>query len=597
MNIKQLSVAATVSALTFSTATNAVLGPIPIYLNTEYRAGAPIIGSIASTLSFDSKDIKATGANTFLDFLATVPSIGLFNPYGNVPAVFMRGGHSDHTLILVDGVRVNSADSLNGAAEYGLTNIALNDIEKVEIIKNSGSVLYGSSAVSGVINVVTKKGIKNHTNTEIGVKYGTHNSKTYIVSTSAGNEDNFVRFTHNKYTTDGINAKTIDTTGEKDGINNQSTLIKAGNKHFDISYLESRNKTDYDDGATAALADRIGDNKLNKITINANKTLSSNWNMSVSTAQIKSSRDEIKEGVATIGDKYKVTDVTILNNIEVDSAMYVLGLSKTIDENTTNNLKHTSKDLFIDLQKNINNLDVNTGIRHIKHNKFNNHTIYNLGVAKYFNNDIKLRGNYNTAFQAPTLKEVTSGTQTNSLKPETSKNINIGLSKPYAWGEIDLSLFKSKTQNRITYDSGWPNSIYVNQNEYSAKGVDLIISANAFGYNINFDHTHSKSSDNNSDTQPVRRPRNISNLAIIKQYGKFNSKAQVIKKSSSRDQGVIPGYTLLNLSSSYNINKNIKASLAVKNATDKDYITAEIFGGGSYNTLGRTIEIGLDYKF
>ncbi len=135
MQIRQLSLVAAISALTFTTTTNAVLGPIPIYLNTEYRTENPVIGSIASTLTFTDSDIKATGANTFLDFLATVPSVGLFNGHGNVPAVFMRGGHSNHTLILVDGIKINSASSQNGAAEYGLANVALNDIENIIGIK------------------------------------------------------------------------------------------------------------------------------------------------------------------------------------------------------------------------------------------------------------------------------------------------------------------------------------------------------------------------------------------------------------------------------------------------------------------------------
>ena len=99
MNIKQLSLAAAVSTLTFTTATNAVLGPIPIYLNTEYRTDTPVIGSIASTLTFDAEDIALTGANTFLDFLGTVPSVGLFYAQGNVPAIYMRGGDSHHVLV------------------------------------------------------------------------------------------------------------------------------------------------------------------------------------------------------------------------------------------------------------------------------------------------------------------------------------------------------------------------------------------------------------------------------------------------------------------------------------------------------------------
>jgi hypothetical protein len=48
---------------------NASLGPIPIYLNTEYRTNSPVISAISSTLSFSADDIKASGANTFLDFI------------------------------------------------------------------------------------------------------------------------------------------------------------------------------------------------------------------------------------------------------------------------------------------------------------------------------------------------------------------------------------------------------------------------------------------------------------------------------------------------------------------------------------------------
>lgn len=272
MNIKQLSVAAAVSALTFTTASNAVLGPIPIYLNTEYRTDSPVIGSIASTLSFDAEDIKATGANTFIDFLATVPSVGLFNGHGNVPAVFMRGGHSNHTLILVDGIKINSASSQNGAAEYGLANVALNDIEKIEIVKGSGSVLYGAQAVSGVINIATKKGADG-THSTVSMKYGTHNSKTYELSASGGSAEGFVRFSHNKYTTDGIDARDADITDDKDGVDNRTTQIKFGNERHHITYLESRLKNEYDrcwDG-TQSVDNCLGDAKLNKVLISTNK--------------------------------------------------------------------------------------------------------------------------------------------------------------------------------------------------------------------------------------------------------------------------------------------------------------------------------------
>lgn len=576
---------------------NAVLGPIPIYLNTEYRTDNPVIGSIASTLSFDANDIKATGANTFLDFLATAPSVGLHE--GSVPAVFMRGGHSDHTLVLVDGVSINSTASVNGAAEYGLTSIALNDIEKIEIIKGSGSVLYGSGAIAGVISITTKKGADDK-NAAVSTKFGTHNSKTYALSASSGDKNGFVRFTHNKYTTAGINARNSDPSNDKDGIGNHATQIKFGNQHFDINYSENSNKTEYDRcwNGSFVVDDCSGDRKLNKIIINANKKISNTWNAKLSLAQTKSNRDTQNGSVFTSGDQYKSTTVAMLNDIKVDDALFNVGLSQVDDKNTTGDKKLSSKDLFVNWQKNINNIDINIGARHIQHNKFGHHTIYNTGIAKYLDSGVKLTANYGTAFQAPMLFQLFYGNGSPNLKPETSKNIELGMQKQQDWGLIGVKVYKNKVKNVISFDSTTnANTPYHNTDKLSTKGIELSVNANVATYNMNFSHNYNNSKENNSVTQSIRRPKNITNLTINKQYGKFGSRVQVIRKSSSIDDNkILNGYILVNLSSHYNLNNKIKVSLNIKNASDKNYITATDFNG-DYKQPGRTIEMGLEYQF
>ncbi len=589
MNIKQISLVTAVLALILSRTTNAVLGPIPIYLNTEYRTDTPVIGSISSTLIFDEEDIATTGANTFLDFLSTVPSVVLFNAQGNVPAIYMRGSDSHHTLVLVDGVRMNPANSGKGAIEYGLTSISLNDIEKIEIVKGSGSVLYGSSAIAGVIAITTKKGADGK-RTKVSTKFGSHNSKTYALSTSNGDKDGYVRFTYNKYTTDGINTRTDDTTGEKDGISNSTTQIKAGNERFDVSYLESRNKTEYDN---AGAPDQLGDRKFNKIAINVNNKFSDTWKAKLSIAQTKNNRNT-GAGASTIGDRHKSNTISILNDIKIDDALLNIGFSHIEDKNATKNQKLTSENLFVNWQKNINNIDINAGARYINHSKFGNETVYNLGAAKYLNNGIKLTGSYATAFNAPSLPYLLDywGGENPNLKPETSTSTEIGIEKNYDWGLSAITLFKTKTRNAI---GGWP---LVNQDTYLAKGVDISTNANIAGYGINFGHTYAKSRANNASTQAVKRPKNITNIEFSKQYGKFNSKAQVINKSSSliSNGEEVNGYTLLNMSTGFNINDNAKMSLSIKNATDKDY---KISGGAGYRYIqpGRTFTVGLDYSF
>ncbi|WPE18634.1 TonB-dependent receptor plug domain-containing protein [Candidatus Thioglobus autotrophicus] len=591
MKLKQLSLVAAISALTFTTTTNAVLGPIPIYLNTEYRTDSPVIGSIASTLSFDAEDIKATGANTFLDFLATVPSVGLFNGHGNVPAVFMRGGHSNHTLILVDGIKINSASSQNGAAEYGLANVALNDIEKIEIVKGSGSVLYGAQAVSGVINITTKKGADS-TRSAISMKYGTHNSKTYDLSVSGGSVDGFVRFSHNKYTTDGIDARDADTTNDKDGVDNRTTQIKFGNEHYHVTYLESRLKNEYDrcwDG-TQSVDNCLGDTKLNKVLISTNKKINNTWNAKLSLAQITDTRDETKGSVFTLGDQYKRTDITLLNDIKIDEALLNIGLSQVDDKNTNNNQQITSKEAFINWQKKINSIDINTGARYIEHSKFNNETVYNLGIAKHLDKGVKLTSTYSTAFTTPSLAQINAVA---TLEPETSKNIELGIEKTYDWGMVDVRTYTNKIENAFRSDAttSW---IWTNIGRLTTKGIEVSANTNINNYDLNFSHGYNKSRAHDETTQAIRRPKKTTNLTLSKQYAKFNSKMQIIKKSSSLDAGNIElaGYTLLNLSTQYQVNNNTKASLTVNNATNKDYTVAN-----GFNQFGRTVSLGLDYNF
>ena len=591
MQIRQLSLVAAISALTFTTTTNAVLGPIPIYLNTEYRTENPVIGSIASTLTFTDSDIKATGANTFLDFLATVPSVGLFNGHGNVPAVFMRGGHSNHTLILVDGIKINSASSQNGAAEYGLANVALNDIEKIEIVKGSGSVLYGAQAVSGVINITTKQGADG-ARSAVSMKYGTHNSKTYELSASGGSTEGFIRFSHNKYTTDGIDARDTDITDDKDGVDNRTTQIKFGNENYHVTYLESRLKNEYDrcwDGAQ--LVDNcLGDTKLNKVLISTNKKINNTWNAKLSLAQITDARDETKGVVFSLGDQYTRTDITLLNDIKIDGALLNISLSQVNDKNTNNNQQINSKEAFINWQKEINSIDINTGARYIEHSKFNNETVYNLGIAKYLDKRVKLTSTYSTAFTAPSLAQINAVA---TLEPETSKNIELGIEKTYDWGMVDARAYSNKIENAFRSDvtTGW---IWTNIGRLLTKGIEVSVNTNINNYDLIFSHGYNKSRSHDETTQAIRRPKNTTNLTLGRQYAKFNSKMQIIKKSSSLDAGNVElaGYTLLNLSTQYQVNNNAKASLTVNNATDKDYTVAN-----GFNQFGRTVSLGLDYNF
>ncbi len=103
-------------------------------------------------------DIKAKGQMMVADVLRGVPGldIGSSGGPGSVAVAFIRGADSKNTLVLVDGVMYNDPSSSTRSADLG--NINADNIERIEVVRGAMSVLYGSNATAGVINIITKKG-------------------------------------------------------------------------------------------------------------------------------------------------------------------------------------------------------------------------------------------------------------------------------------------------------------------------------------------------------------------------------------------------------------------------------------------------------
>ena len=103
------------------------------------------------------QDLLDSGAQSLPDALISLPGVyGTQNGgAGGATAIYLRGGAPRYTLILIDGIRLNDSLDPNG---YDLSNFDMSNIERVEILKGAQSSLYGADAMSGVINIITKKG-------------------------------------------------------------------------------------------------------------------------------------------------------------------------------------------------------------------------------------------------------------------------------------------------------------------------------------------------------------------------------------------------------------------------------------------------------
>jgi vitamin B12 transporter len=131
---------------------------LPDTVITATRTPLPVEDIPAGVTVIDRQQIEASGAVTLGDVLDTVPGlhVSASGGPGGQASVFMRGTNSDHVLVLRDGMPINDASDVSGAYNFGTET--LSDVERIEIIRGPMAALYGSGAIGGVINLISRRG-------------------------------------------------------------------------------------------------------------------------------------------------------------------------------------------------------------------------------------------------------------------------------------------------------------------------------------------------------------------------------------------------------------------------------------------------------
>ena len=127
----------------------------PVFV-TSTRTETPLQQVTTSASVITAKDIQGQQAETVLEALRNVPGLDVVQSgsRGTATSVFIRGSESDHVLVLIDGVEVNSTT----LGAFNFAHLTTDNVERIEILRGAGGTLYGSQAIGGVINIITKKG-------------------------------------------------------------------------------------------------------------------------------------------------------------------------------------------------------------------------------------------------------------------------------------------------------------------------------------------------------------------------------------------------------------------------------------------------------
>lgn len=180
-------------------------GAAPDIVVTPNRTEQPIqrAGSAISVIT--AEDIQKSSARNVGDLLQQVPGVTVTQTggAGRVETARIRGGDVRHTLVLIDGIRVN--DPSTTGREFDFSALVLADVERIEILRGPQSALYGSDAMGGVVNIITRRGRTGH-RASLEASYGSFNTKEMRGGVSGGNGRAYYSLGFAGVETDGFSA-------------------------------------------------------------------------------------------------------------------------------------------------------------------------------------------------------------------------------------------------------------------------------------------------------------------------------------------------------------------------------------------------------
>ncbi len=554
----------------------------------------------ANVTVITSKEIEQKGYTTILDAIGRISGFATSSNggMGQTSGIYLRGFGSGDILIMIDGIPIK--DPTNPSFSASLSNILLDDVDHIEVVKGSQSGVWGADAAAGVINIVTKNGSYNGVKLRAG--YGTYNTKSGGMSISANGEAGSLYISGEHYKTDGFSALKP-RYKESDGYTNDTLNIKGKlnitkNSSFGILYNQIDSDFDYDSkSAEDDLSNGTYSQKLTGFNYDL-KEQKVDFSMRVSTNKIDRSMHDASWGDSTYSGQSAKGSILARYHIS-DTQSITLGSDYT---------KYKAKDSFSS-ESSYNNRAlygiykgvvedflgartvVNAALRYDEFSIFENKTTYRVGIKRDCNmiEGLFTSANVYSAYKAPSLYQYSTNS---SIKPESTDGFEVSAGyKEY----IKLTYFKNTIKDRIDYDyNSW--SYFNSGSDYSVDGIEAesSYSFDKLSTVLTLNYTHLFTTTDNNGNPILRVPQNTGNLFVdyyLNENIYFGANVQYVDKRVDYGNIELDSYTTLNLS--YNQKyKGFDISIQAKNVLDEDYETAS-----GYSTEGRSLYGKIEYKF
>ncbi len=569
------------------------------------------------------------------DYLKTIPGVALAKSgsVGGQTQLRVRGAEANQTLVMIDGVEVNDPST---GDEFQWEHLTVNDIERVEIIRSPMSATWGSDAIAGVINVVTRKSDLPSTFVLFG-DYGTFNTQNSGARLSKAGANWQLNFSLAHNSSDGTN---VSRTGdEKDGYRNTTysiggALAVSSDTNLTMNARRTDASTEFDriDWATGlpADSDSVTDVHKDHLSVGLQTMLFDGLlYQSLRLTRFKSDNDSFLAGTDNgstdsvktgfyVDSRFTLTPnhrLTLAVDHE-DTEFTQRGVDSAFgDPNQKQSMRTTG--YVVAYLGNVNQqTSVTASLRYDDSSVFDSFTSWQVGATYNFSTETQLFANVSRGQKSPTFIErfgyfPDQFVGNADLSPERALGYELGLKQKFGDTHLDLTFFKADLENEINgfvFDSQTFLFTATNMDEKSRrKGVEMTL--NSFltdDLQVKLSYTYLKATEGHhtaGTNRELRRPKHSGSLAIgyrpqdqisLSLAATYTGKANDLFFPPWPDPSqvvTLDSYWLVSAAASYQLSENLSIYTNIKNALDNDY--EDVFG---FSNPGLAASLGLRFR-
>ncbi len=591
------------------------LAPIVV---TAARTAQTADETLASVTVIDRPEIDRRQSRTMTDVLRGLPGVDITTNggLGHNSSVYLRGTRPDHTLLLIDGVRVGSASS--GLLPWA--SIPLGQVERVEVVRGPHSSLYGSEAIGGVVQVFTRRGQAGPLTPRLLIGAGTYNTANAQFGLSAGTETDYgtgwfdagLGFEQ----TQGFNvcSGAPSSAGgggcgvyefDDDGYRNGNGSLRAGwafsdRLELDVNVLRSVGDLDYDGSPF------FGNEKRQVLQVAGARVVAKPvdpWTLTLRAGRSWDDSDIFANGRFINRLDTRRDQLSWQNDIAfAPQQLATIGIDYLRDElETPTAYAETSREttgLFGQYLGNLLGQDLQLSLRHDDNEQYGNKTTGNALWGYPLGNGLRLTAGYGTAFKAPTFNDLYfPGFGNPDLEPESARSLELGLSGRHGWGAWAVNAYQNDIDDLIAFDPATFSPMNIDRARI--RGLELWTTAQLAGWLLDanltlLDPRNDSGGPNDGNLLP-RRAEQTFRLDADRQFGPIGIGGTLFaagRRFDNDDNSVrLDGYTLFDLRADFAFSDALRIEGRIENLFDEDYETAAFF-----NQPGRSVFVSLRYE-